>query len=83
MNILANLFINIIKIYTYLVSPLLGPNCRFEPTCSKYGLQAINEHGAIKGLFLTLYRILRCNPWNGAGYDPVPSNKNSKIKPRV
>tara|TARA_Y100000590_G_C15600894_1_gene969989 strand:- start:618 stop:863 length:246 start_codon:yes stop_codon:yes gene_type:complete len=78
-NILSIILKNFIKIYIYFISPLFGPSCRFEPTCSKYGMQAIDEHGAVKGMFLTVYRILRCNPWSSAGYDPVPPNKNSKI----
>jgi putative membrane protein insertion efficiency factor len=54
------------------ISPLLGPSCRFTPTCSEYAKQAILKHGPIKGLGLAIWRIRRCNPWGGSGYDPVP-----------
>ena len=69
---LALLFRGLIQLYRFFVSPLLGTNCRFEPSCSRYGLDAIQRHGAIHGGWLTLKRILRCHPWGGCGYDPVP-----------
>jgi putative membrane protein insertion efficiency factor len=62
----------IIKFYQKFISPFLGKNCRFYPTCSCYGLEAINKHGAIKGLYLTIKRILKCNPFNDGGVDFVP-----------
>ena len=59
--------------YRYAISPLLGPGkCRFQPTCSAYALEAIESHGALKGGWLSLRRILRCHPWGGSGYDPSP-----------
>lgn len=61
----------LIKVYQRLISPLLPPSCRFEPSCSEYSLQAIKKYGAIKGTILSLWRILRCNPFNKGGYDPV------------
>ena len=61
-----------IRFYQLYISPLLGPSCRFTPTCSEYAKQAIMKHGPIKGLGLAIWRILRCNPWGGSGYDPVP-----------
>lgn len=61
-----------IRFYRRFISPLLPPSCRFTPTCSQYGMEAIQKHGPIKGLALTIWRILRCNPWGGSGYDPVP-----------
>ena len=61
-----------IRFYQMGISPLLGPSCRFTPTCSEYAKQAIMKHGPIKGLGLAIWRILRCNPWGGSGYDPVP-----------
>ena len=61
-----------IRFYQKCISPLLGPSCRFTPTCSEYARQAILKHGPIKGLGLAIWRILRCNPWGGSGYDPVP-----------
>ena len=61
-----------IRAYRLLLSPWLGNGCRFHPTCSAYALGALEKHGAVKGSFLTALRILRCNPWGGQGYDPVP-----------
>lgn len=66
--------------YAFLVSPLLGRNCRFHPTCSSYAVQAIETHGVIKGSALALWRILRCNPWHKAHYeDPVPQSPNECV----
>jgi uncharacterized protein len=61
-----------IRAYRLLLSPWLGNGCRFHPTCSAYALGALEKHGAVKGIFLAALRILRCNPWGGQGYDPVP-----------
>lgn len=72
MSPLARLLRALIWVYKLGLSPVLGNNCRFEPSCSSYALEAIAVHGALKGLWLALRRILRCNPWGGAGYDPVP-----------
>lgn len=61
-----------IRIYKYAISPLLTARCRFFPSCSVYAEEAIVQHGAFKGGYLATKRILRCHPWGGAGYDPVP-----------
>ena len=61
-----------ILFYRTCISPFTPPSCRFTPTCSAYALEAIKKHGAVKGLWLAIRRILRCNPWGGSGYDPVP-----------
>ena len=58
--------------YKLLVRPVIGPNCRYLPTCSDYALEALETHGLARGLFLALGRLLRCHPWGGSGYDPVP-----------
>lgn len=58
--------------YQRCISPFTPPSCRFTPTCSEYARQALKKHGPIKGLALAIWRILRCNPWGGSGYDPVP-----------
>ena len=71
-NFLKFLLIIPIKIYQILISPLLGPHCRFTPTCSQYAVEAIEKHGPIKGIWLTIKRIARCHPWGGCGHDPVP-----------
>lgn len=69
---LKKIFIAPIKFYKKFISPLLGNHCRYMPTCSEYMMQAIEIHGAVKGLILGIWRILRCNPWAKGGYDPVP-----------
>lgn len=61
-----------ILFYKACISPLTPPSCRFTPTCSTYALEAIRRHGPLKGLRLAIKRILRCHPWGGSGYDPVP-----------
>ena len=66
------LLIQPIRFYQRFISPLKPPTCRFTPTCSNYAIQAIRKHGPFKGLALAVWRILRCNPWGGSGYDPVP-----------
>lgn len=71
--VLTWLLVGIIRGYQVAVSPLLPPSCRFHPSCSAYGLGAIRTHGAVKGLVLTVWRLGRCNPWNGGGVDPVPA----------
>lgn len=65
-------FIWLIRIYQWGISPLLGSKCRYTPTCSQYGVEALQKHGLIKGGYLTVKRILSCNPWGGHGHDPVP-----------
>jgi len=71
-KLLAKFFILLIRIYQYTISPLLPPSCRYVPTCSAYGVEAITKYGPFKGGWLTIKRISRCNPWGGSGYDPVP-----------
>lgn len=61
-----------IRFYQLCISPHTPPSCRFTPTCSNYAIEAIRKHGPIKGTALAVWRILRCNPWGGSGYDPVP-----------
>ena len=68
----AKFLILFIRIYQVTLSPFIGRNCRYTPTCSNYGIEAIRKYGAIKGGWLTFKRILSCNPWGGSGYDPVP-----------
>ncbi len=63
-----------VRAYQLLLSPVLPPSCRFLPSCSEYAAEAIARHGAFWGLALALWRLLRCNPWGGSGYDPVPES---------
>ena len=69
------LILKIIKLYQKYLSPLLGPSCRFHPTCSEYAFLAIDKYGIFKGGFLALKRILKCNPWGGSGVDNLPGEK--------
>lgn len=69
---MKHLLIGLIRIYQRLISPLLGPRCRFYPSCSSYAVQALMVHGVIKGSGLAAWRLLRCHPWNPGGLDPVP-----------
>ena len=71
-NPLTKLFVAIIRFYQLVISPILPSACRYTPTCSSYGIEALKKHGAIKGSVLTIKRIMRCNPWGGHGEDPVP-----------
>lgn len=68
---MKKLLILLIKFYRKFISPLTGPHCRFQPTCSQYALEAIGKYGALKGGWMSIKRICRCNPWNPGGYDPV------------
>ncbi len=65
-----------VKAYRLIFSPWVGHNCRYQPTCSAYALEALEKHGAIKGGWLASRRILRCHPWGNSGYDPVPARKD-------
>lgn len=78
---MKTLFIKLIRFYQRHISAHTPPSCRFSPTCSAYAIEAIERFGAIKGGALAVWRILRCNPFGGHGYDPVPEKKN-KIKRR-
>ncbi|MDY6122855.1 MAG: membrane protein insertion efficiency factor YidD [Porphyromonas sp.] len=61
-----------IHFYRFAISPLFPPACRYTPSCSAYALEALRKHGPMKGIYLAIRRILRCHPWGGSGYDPVP-----------
>tara|TARA_B100000676_G_scaffold298459_1_gene341444 strand:+ start:2917 stop:3180 length:264 start_codon:yes stop_codon:yes gene_type:complete len=65
----------IVRTYQVMISPLLPPSCRFEPSCSNYALEALRHHGALRGGWLTVKRISRCHPLGGSGYDPVPPGR--------
>jgi uncharacterized protein len=72
LRILGIPLIALVRIYQWGISPLLGPRCRFTPSCSHYAVEALQKHGLIKGLWLAIRRIARCHPWGGHGVDPVP-----------
>lgn len=71
-KVLIFLPVILVKIYKYVISPVIPNSCRFVPTCSAFAIEALNKHGLFKGTFLSVKRILSCNPWGGHGYDPVP-----------
>ena len=72
MIIIKYIFIGLIRIYQYSISPWLTPSCRYTPSCSQYGVEAIQKHGVLKGGKLTVKRVCSCHPWGGHGHDPVP-----------
>ena len=72
MKFISLILIIPIKLYQILISPILGPSCRFTPTCSQYAVEAIQKHGPMSGSWLAAKRIIRCHPWGGCGHDPVP-----------
>lgn len=71
-KILIAPFLFLVRFYQIVISPLLPATCRYQPTCSHYMVDALKKHGLFKGLYLGIKRILRCHPWGGNGYDPVP-----------
>ncbi len=71
-KLLAKPLLGLVWLYRYAISPLLGANCRFQPSCSEYAAEALRRYGGFKGGWLMLKRIGRCHPWGGSGYDPVP-----------
>lgn len=70
---LAFPLILLLRFYRLAISPWLGVNCRYDPTCSRYAIEALQAHGALRGSWLAVRRIGRCHPWGGSGYDPVPN----------
>ena len=77
-KIILHILIFFVKIYQVFLSPIIGQNCRYLPTCSEYTIQCLKEHGMFKGLILSLKRISKCHPWGSHGYDPVPSKIKDK-----
>lgn len=73
----------VVKAYRLLISPSLGSNCRFEPSCSAYSLLALSQHGALTGSYLTLRRLARCHPWCDGGHDPVPPPQSASFFSRL
>jgi putative membrane protein insertion efficiency factor len=81
-QVLAWPLLGLVWLYRLTISPWLGNNCRFEPSCSVYAAEAVREYGAFRGTWLAAKRIARCHPWGGSGYDPVPGDDNEPDEPR-
>lgn len=71
----AHLLRGVVRVYQWTLSPLIGPVCRYTPSCSEYALQALASHGALRGGWLAARRLLRCHPWGSHGHDPVPAKR--------
>ena len=82
MNPVAQLLTFLVRLYQWCLRPILGANCRFEPSCSEYAVEALRQHGAICGSALAFRRVLRCNPWHEGGFDPVPRSCSCRVKGR-
>jgi putative membrane protein insertion efficiency factor len=76
---IARVLVLPIRLYQLLISPLLGPRCRFYPSCSAYAVEALTSHGALRGTWLALRRLGRCHPWNPGGVDPVPPSRSGTV----
>ncbi len=81
-KLLSLMLIGLVQFYRAVFSSITPGNCRFEPTCSCYSIEALKNHGALRGSWLTVRRIVRCNPWGGWGYDPVPPVNSAKDAPK-
>mgnify|MGYP001818960159 FL=1 len=79
-RLLAWPLLGLVALYRLLISPWLGNNCRFEPSCSAYAMQALRIHGAFRGTWLAARRIARCHPWGSSGYDPVPEKEHDPVE---
>jgi putative membrane protein insertion efficiency factor len=77
MTAAAAVLVGAVQVYRYTLRPFIGANCRFEPSCSCYAIAALRNHGAGRGSALAAWRVLRCNPWNAGGHDPVPPSPTS------
>ena len=73
--------IQLVRLYRLVISPWFGANCRFDPTCSAYAIEALQTHGILKGTWLAAKRIGRCHPWGGSGHDPVPGREGDAGEP--
>jgi len=77
---MRDLLVFVLRLYQQTISPLLGPRCRFYPSCSQYAVEAIQKHGVIRGIALSLFRVVRCHPWHPGGVDLVPDRVPTSIE---
>ncbi|MEQ8908198.1 MAG: membrane protein insertion efficiency factor YidD [Vicingaceae bacterium] len=77
-TLLSKILVFFVRVYQVTISPLLGANCRYMPSCSEYSVEALKVHGPVKGLWLAIKRISSCHPWGGHGYDPVPKKEKDE-----
>lgn len=82
MNPMAFLLRAAIRVYQWTLAPVIGVNCRFAPSCSEYACEAIGTHGALAGVYLGARRLVRCHPWGGSGFDPVPEESPLRVAAR-
>jgi uncharacterized protein len=80
-GVVRALLLGLIRLYQLTLSPWLGLRCRYEPTCSKYAVEALERHGVARGVWLAAKRLGRCHPWGGSGYDPVPAAQPATERP--
>lgn len=76
--LMKSFLIGFVRLYQLLISPVLGSNCRYHPSCSAYTIEAMEKHGAFNGIWMGIRRVLRCHPWHEGGFDPVPDPKDKK-----
>ncbi len=79
---IAGLLVLLVRIYQWTLRPFIGAHCRFEPSCSHYSIEALRQHGALRGTVLSAWRVVRCNPWTAGGFDPVPCPCDTKVAAR-
>ncbi|MBX5452429.1 MAG: membrane protein insertion efficiency factor YidD [Acidobacteriia bacterium] len=80
MSFAARALVGFVRLYQWTLRPLIGAHCRFHPSCSEYAIAALERHGAWRGALLAAWRVLRCNPWNAGGFDPVPADFPSRSR---
>jgi putative membrane protein insertion efficiency factor len=81
MSVAARVLVALVTVYRRFISPVIPPSCRFTPSCSAYAVEALRVHGALRGSWLTLRRLLRCAPWHPGGWDPVPPAHDRPVAP--
>ncbi len=79
---IAAVLVLLVRTYQWTLRPFIGAQCRFEPSCSHYAIEALHRHGALRGTALSARRVLRCNPWTAGGHDPVPCSCDTKVAAR-